>query len=514
MQENNFDKKVQEQMDELRFRPSPAVWQKVSEELDKRKKRRMLIVFFVTILFLAGGVGIYQVISPSPVTEQPLVTTPAQEKNSAGPEATTTKNNTSPLNSGTTTELTKDKNEIAERNKKATVTVGQKDIIGTTHHLSSHRQENKKQTVKENNATRVKKPVDSLAEKGKRLAQNLKGEKNKQEKNIAKLHDNEAFKKEYDQLPDKLNEQKTITETVRVIPNDSITVASTVQKDTISDQGLMATISTEPVIDSSTLAMGSSRAKKAAISKKIRWATEISAGFSQNEDTRFELPSMNKSVVADYYAAPNYNMGNVSWQGPVGARYTPPSAITGGMGFSAGVIGELELSPKSSMLAGLQYIYQSNHVRVGNFSDIAVRVENMYASASVVSGVYRGVQLTDYTNRYHFIQLPVTYQLQLNKGKKTPITWDAGVAASYLFATNALTYDSTMGGVYFKDPNVLKRFHVNATTGFLLHLKKGDEKKWSFGPHLLLHLRQLDKAKVDRRQYLLYGGIRVRYFFK
>ena len=48
MRENEFEKRVQQQMEEFKLRPSDAVWEKVEEELRKKKKRR--VVFFIFLL--------------------------------------------------------------------------------------------------------------------------------------------------------------------------------------------------------------------------------------------------------------------------------------------------------------------------------------------------------------------------------------------------------------------------------------------------------------------------------
>ena len=50
MQENKFEKGVQQQVEGLRIRPSEAVWEKVEEAIRKKKKRR--VVFFIFLLTL------------------------------------------------------------------------------------------------------------------------------------------------------------------------------------------------------------------------------------------------------------------------------------------------------------------------------------------------------------------------------------------------------------------------------------------------------------------------------
>ena len=50
MPENEFEKKVSSEMQDLRLKPSANVWLHVEERIRKKKKRRVLVIFF----FLAG----------------------------------------------------------------------------------------------------------------------------------------------------------------------------------------------------------------------------------------------------------------------------------------------------------------------------------------------------------------------------------------------------------------------------------------------------------------------------
>lgn len=50
MQENEFEKQVQQKMDELKLHPSDAVWQKIEVQIKKEKKRRWMLIFFPIIL--------------------------------------------------------------------------------------------------------------------------------------------------------------------------------------------------------------------------------------------------------------------------------------------------------------------------------------------------------------------------------------------------------------------------------------------------------------------------------
>src|SRR6188474_3282737 len=47
MPENEFEKKISSEMQELRFKPSENVWLRVEERIREKKKRRIFIVIFL-----------------------------------------------------------------------------------------------------------------------------------------------------------------------------------------------------------------------------------------------------------------------------------------------------------------------------------------------------------------------------------------------------------------------------------------------------------------------------------
>ena len=56
MQENNFEKQVQEKMDDLRIDPSGELWQKVSSRIGKKKRdHRVLLACLSSLQFPEGA---------------------------------------------------------------------------------------------------------------------------------------------------------------------------------------------------------------------------------------------------------------------------------------------------------------------------------------------------------------------------------------------------------------------------------------------------------------------------
>jgi hypothetical protein len=118
-----------------------------------------------------------------------------------------------------------------------------------------------------------------------------------------------------------------------------------------------------------------------------------------------------------------------------------------------------------------------------------------------------------YTNRYHFLEIPLLYQTQLNKGKKVDILWNAGIAPGFLIGTNALVYDTAARGVYYKNDNAFKKFHFNMQTGFALQFGNNKKIQWSLGPTVSLDMTRLMKEDVfTEKRYFLYTGLTGRVF--
>jgi hypothetical protein len=57
MEQNNFEKNVQQKLDELKIAPSDSVWTNVEKRIGKKDKDRKLvfILFFLILFLLTGG---------------------------------------------------------------------------------------------------------------------------------------------------------------------------------------------------------------------------------------------------------------------------------------------------------------------------------------------------------------------------------------------------------------------------------------------------------------------------
>jgi hypothetical protein len=189
--------------------------------------------------------------------------------------------------------------------------------------------------------------------------------------------------------------------------------------------------------------------------------------------------------------------------------------VEAGIAFKVGVAMEMKLTERSSLLAGVRYTYLSESIKVGAYRDTVIATssytQQLY-SANVNNmrdvGAYYGPQTNLHRNKYHFIELPVSYQLQLIKGKKAQLLWNGGVLASFLLGTNALVYDTAAYGIYYKNSSAFNKIHFGFQSG--LSIRFGDARKlqWSVGPEFSMDMSGLMKKEyILRNRYFLYGGV-------
>ncbi|HKO80072.1 MAG TPA: outer membrane beta-barrel protein, partial [Chitinophagaceae bacterium] len=242
---------------------------------------------------------------------------------------------------------------------------------------------------------------------------------------------------------------------------------------------------------------------------EINWGIELSYGISANQEDAFSFFDGGQKSLDMVYNSPQYSTGS-----PVASTtFYSPSSIKAGAAFRAGLVGEMKISRKSSISSGLRYAYYSNSIKVGTYKDTAVSFTNSFSQDVNARGpIYRGVRQKEYTNRFHFIQLPLQYQWQLNKGVKMPILWNIGATAGYLISTNGLVYDTAASGIYYHDKKAFNKFNWSLNSGFSFRFGNKSKLQWSLGPELSLSMNKLTKADT-KKQYLLYGGLTGRIIF-
>lgn len=503
MRESEFERKVQEQLDELHLRPSASVWPQVEKELQRKKRRR--VAFYLSMLAGIGLLGYFSFIflsnnnsggaitnrqqSPSPVTDQ------TAEGNKSGTTTTTTTINTVTADQSPSTTETLVDQQSANETKSA--------IPSAINNKSQQPQETLPGKLIYNQKPARVETRDPLVITQK--APSVKKTTPAEEENITIIKDQDipviAGNETDRSIATKKQEEK----------DTAITAADSVRKKDSAVAKTEVPEKEEPVIATSKKEPGKSR--------KVRWGFDLSAGVSLSRDNALSLPSGNKAL-ADFVQAVDYSLNSAPVSGGSGNPFAsppvrPPSPVEAGVGFKAGLVAEVKLTERSSLLTGLRYTYLSETIRVGSYTDTVIASSyNQTANGLQVRTVngYYGPQTHRRRNNYHFIELPVSYQVQLNKGKKMQVLWNGGLSAGYLLTTNAVVYDTAARGIYYKDKKAFNKLHLNVISG--LSFRFGDKNKlqWSVGPEFSMDMTRLLKYDVILKQrYLLYGGLTARF---
>ncbi len=328
MRENEFEKNVQQRMDDFRLRPSDAVWGKVAGELHRKKKRRAVFLIFLLAGFgLLGYSGFYFLNHPKQniVEENSTLTAPQSSKSGKGPmtvpPATQSRKATGTqlFSSEQTINKDKDAESILPEKQLPTVT----DIETRREAIA------RQKVVKQQNAS--PEISDRATVKKRTTRQPFKSTP------ANKIHDKYALKKtDRDQqheinIPDE-TEAERIAGMGGKSEEKSNPVTDPLQEQK-EDSSVSKAVALKDIVDSSALAI---EVEKPVTRKspKIRWGVDFSAGSTDSRKSA--LPFSNGQKILDAY-------NNVPQGGfPGSAGYfpiQPPSPVDAGVGFKVGPVG-------------------------------------------------------------------------------------------------------------------------------------------------------------------------------
>lgn len=488
MPTNEFEKQVQKQLDDFQLNPSASVWEKVEDQIKRKKRRRIIIFFLLPLAFgLLGLIG-YQFLYTGPKTEV------AERQDAAKNEKS----------------LSTDKNNVPAEIKERPFITPSQEINDPAEINKEKNTFQKKTTYPQENQLQISSTNPSTGRrKNKPIAES-------NDKTVIVKKEAEPLSEINKNVPGKQDITVTVEKPrAETDPKNEITKSPEPGKNYQNDKVTIAEEDIVPVkTDSIKKDEGNTGSRKEAIVKnktgkpRISWGIDFFAGIAASNDAAF---SFNKS---SRFADVSYSGPGTGSPGGNPPPQIPPSSVKSGPAFSIGLTAELQISERSRISTGLGYVYASNRIKTGPGTDtlVSFQTSNGYSNVQV-NRVYIGVQQNDHTNKYHFIQVPLWYHWQINKGKKLPLQWNMGVSVSYLVATNALVYDTGLGGIYYNNKDAFNKMHFNVGTGLSLRLKAKNKMEWVLGPEISFDLSKLMINTDDKKQYLLFGGIHTKLFF-
>ncbi len=474
MAANEFEKNVRKEMDEFKLHPSGEVWTKIEETIRESKRKRRILFFVLSslIALTLGGYGIYHLSVDKRKSE-------AQDKLSQD-NRSNDKNN-----------IDNSKNE--ELNKK-TITIKPTNPVENIEQdektLAVAKQKQTSQTPKDD------KFLPSISKENPVSKDQTTINVDKSEEKKQSSRDDSA-----NQIRADLSFNKTQTETDRQNETSKPDDKNLNRKD--------SALKLEEPRDTRSVKVLNKK-KSGEVSGKITLGINFSAGRSVITEEAFSFKS--SYAAADrQYSAPGSSQGG----GPVaggGGTGNPSSYYTysqsqnePAFAFKAGIHARKNISKRSSLSAGLGYSYLADKIKIGTNQTPAQSFSALY--------YYSGSPQKTHTDHFHFIELPLAYNWRVTNNADHFLSLNAGVAPSYLLSTNALLYDSTMGGIYYHNKNLITKTHFNFISGISYQFRNSKNLEFSVGPQFSFDVTKVFKSDLDKRKYFLYTGLDARVFF-
>lgn len=503
MAENKFEKSVQQEMQGFKINPSEEIWPKVEKRIRKKKKRRIFIILF--FLFGLGLLGYWQ---RNYFFDREKIHAEQRENSKEikiGSVETVKKDSSIKDEDQTMQEKT-----VNTKEKPGLINPDQADQIKNNllsiktppqRKTDSAKILNKKHgpgnNQRPNFATKPEKPVQAEVKTETPEKQDAVNQK--------EIAADISFENKTDSAKaDRKNQKKEeliITENNPAeikIDSAKINIEETQKEVEAKEENVLHNKSNTNRIkpDSNVTTL-----QKKTSSKKWEWGVHFSPGISSLAEDFFSF-SMNKS--ASSLASPGSSTGGTVNQP------SAPSASKAGFAFQSGVFLQKQITLRSRLSIGLQYGYYSEHINVGSRRDSILRYNIQVSGLRDANFVYGAARTTkNYTNRYHFIELPLVFQHQLNKKTSRPFYWNFGITAGQLVYTNAAVYDTSFGGIYYDNKKGLNRTHFSLSTGFAWSFFNKGKIKWNIGPGVDIHFNRIMNNPLDRNKYLLFTGIRA-----
>jgi hypothetical protein len=465
MQENEFEKRVLKIMEEWKVRPSVSVWPGVEKRIrEKRRGRRWLIIIPMLAGLALGGFFVEQYFLGTHNFHPQVAIEKAHKKQNAQ-VAPVTSSDEKNLKKISEPEQKTDLISSTPNKKNRSSIVYTQPGTGEINSESWFPPVNKKRRIDDKTIAPVIHPDVS--------------------NRVSELEKDEP-------LPRRGND---IVE--NGYPTVSLTKADKVNEQ-VADKETIP-ISNKSVNDSSV----SSAPGKKKSENKIKWGFHFSAGISGANNHLFSFPQdKSADIVAGQNSRPGGSLFPTSFS----------NNIKAGAGYQAGIVAQKKLSKHGSLSAGLQYDYFSNHL-VASSSDSSIRISYDYSATPTVNSSYQNTTRYEYTNHYHFISLPVSYHYYLNPGKNLPLSLQADFVLGRLISTNAMVFDTTSGGIYFRDKNLVRKTQARLSSGFSITLNKNKAVQIVIGPQFEFAITSLYQKRFDKPKYLVYGSMNVNLFF-
>lgn len=490
MEQNNFEKNVQQKMDELKIPPSDLVWANVEKKIGKKEKgKRGIILFFIFfLLLLLGGYWFMKQGKNDSKSNQSL-------ENVFKKDSKSTNNNDSSSHPLVTNEPSK----TGSTNKlisKSNLTSLAKESFPKKKRIHS-KPTNNDDSSSDQNLTNI--PVEKSFNNELTKAKTVKPQQETISENKIKA-DQQNTNPDVEVATNQPGNPEFNKDEVVKEPTKKIT-PMIAQKNTGSDSAITK-VAAQNKVASTSINDSSSKEKSLTANKKHPWIP----GITLSGGTSW-INKSSSSVNNLAYSTSGSGAG--SSQGSSGGTYySAPSSFKSSVAFVAKFFLEKNISSKNKISIGFSYKYFSIVNKVGSKIDSFNSMQ--YASVNVFSSTNN---IHSFRNNFHFVEVPVSIKFQLNKNKNLPISWNAGINISELVSSNALQFDSN-SHIYYPDNNLFNKLQFGFHTGFSVTVFATRKYPLTFGPSFYYGLTKLSDKGLYNNQHFNFIGINAGILFR
>lgn len=483
MEQNNFEKDIQQRLDDLKIPPSDSVWTNVEKRIPKKgKERRMIFILSFLLLFIAAG-G-YWLLNSENKNQQQDQKISKVERTETAPSIKKSDDSSSfpPKTLSGNIPVNNDSSQFVNKEQKSNETIFKNN---TEEKLIKEKEKN----VSHKGNKNVNKEMASSAQKNKPgIKENIE------------IRDEDKRNDQKDESSNKQNlrgiESEIASVKIKVGNSDS----NSITQNKINADTLLKKVEVR-----NTVAKLDSVSKKLTQDRKEhKWVLGItfSAGTSMIGKDPLGINNQSSSLNSDYYNGipSNPNFG-----------YSIPSAIRNSLAVMGGAFVEKNISSRNKISMGISYRYFSLMSKVGTSIDSVVTTSS--SSLTQSQRFYNAENNTNnYRNNFHYLEIPVSFQFKLNRSESLPLNWLVGITVSQLISSNALQFKS-IPGLYYSDNSLFNKTQIGLQTGLSFTFFSKGRNPLIIGPYISYNTSKLAGKGLYGDKHFSFLGIHSEILF-
>lgn len=540
MHNNEFERKVQQHMEEFRLPPSDAVWLNVQDGIRKEKRRRLwkYVPAAAALLLLVPGYLLF-VHTPNPALKasQAQTTTNVNSEKTSQASAnpsTITKSHLNDSNLYTQPDagsVIKEESKNAN-DKEALVKGGVNSESGVSKNTTVVSAENTAAAIKPNAANTVKTNTP-VAEKNKANAgRNISaatllaaGTHNKNAAGKRPATSNKAAGKDaltnddagvpsanniaknnskHQSTAKRNNQNSVVNATDNVVNGAGVVLVVPADDNAMIDEDLrhamvpMVAFNASPRVSAPAIPIP--QTKPITVTRPDRswsWGIQATPGMSIITKTYATTENAMQAAQMSFAAGP-YQRGN--------SYVIPYSQPNNGSAFSIGMFAKKAFR-KISVEAGLNYSYYSASVKVGAKKDSTAVVRLQDMSLLSANTFYQAGKDYTYHNKYHFIEIPVTVGFHMFHVGEANVIGTVGGTLAYMVDGKMLFRNSY--GTHFENNSLLNRTQIFINAGIGVEFNEHGKLPVTIGPVISYGVTRLAEPKTSTSQHLVSLGLKT-----